>query len=162
MMTHLVEWLTHTRISTTISDTAWIIPAVQCVHILAIAFTFTSMAMLDLRLAGVAGRQHSIESLAKRFLPTMWLAVIVLLVTGILLILGEPSRALLNWVFGVKMLLLLAVLLLTLVSDRVLRGYSGTWDRTTRPPVGARVVGILSLLLWTSIIVAGRWIAYSG
>jgi hypothetical protein len=34
------------------------------------------------------------------------------------------------------------------------------WDVALRPPIGARVAGVFSLVLWVGVIFAGRWIAY--
>jgi hypothetical protein len=35
------------------------------------------------------------------------------------------------------------------------------WDTTGRPPLAARAAGIASIVLWLSIVVAGRMIAYN-
>ena len=161
MLTEFVRWLGDTRASKLIADTEWVIPAAQSVHILAIAGLITSMAMLDLRLIGVYGRGHSIQSLAARFIPWLWRSLIILLATGAIMIAGEPDRELVNWVFQLKMSMLAAVLGLTVLSIRVLKGFGGAWDRGAGPPLAARLVGSVSLLLWLAILVAGRWIAYT-
>jgi uncharacterized membrane protein len=120
------------------------------------------MAMLDLRLMGLTAKRYSIRAVAERFLPWMWISVIVLLLTGVILITGEPDRALGNWVFQTKMALLIAVLAISWGFNRVLKRDLGAWERgDSRHEKAAKVTGLVSLLLWIGIVVAGRWIAYA-
>src|SRR5271169_4782837 len=90
------EWLRTTALSQVIQDTSWVIPSVQVIHILSVALVISSAAMLDLRLLGVVGRGQPTAIYARRFLPVIWLTLIVLLCSGTILIIGEPSRELEN------------------------------------------------------------------
>jgi hypothetical protein len=89
--------------------------------------------------------------------PWMWISVLVLLCTGAVLITGEPERSLGNWVFQVKMGLLASVLLITVVFKQLLKRHVEDGEHS---PWAAKLIGLVSLLLWIGIIVAGRWIAY--
>ncbi len=60
-MREFCVWLSATSFSQQIQDAFWVIPTVQIVHIVSIAIVMTSMAMLDLRLIGIAGRRQSLE-----------------------------------------------------------------------------------------------------
>ncbi len=163
-MNDFINWLGATPASLTIQEVFWIIPTVQIVHILAISVVLASMAMLDLRLLGVAGRRHSIMSLSRRFMPWLWGALIVLAVTGSILIVGEPKRALGNVAFETKMCMLATAILVTvgfqLLLKRDLKG--GAADLVRPHHALAKVVGAISLVLWVGIAVAGRLIAYAG
>ena len=150
-------WLAATPLSQRIQDTFWVIPTVQIVHIVSIAIVMTSMAMLDLRLVGVAGRRQSLFDMAGRFLPWVWTALVVLLCSGTILIIGEPGRDLLNTVFWIKMSLLATALVLTLTFQHMLRRSKTFWDRNRTAAV---LLGSVSLVIWMGIIGAGRWIAY--
>jgi hypothetical protein len=157
MMQAFCNWLSNTWLSLRIQDVFWVIPTVQTVHILAIAVVMSSVTMVDLRLLGVAGRSQSLPDVAHRFLPWVWTAIVVLLCTGIILIIGEPGRELLSPVFWLKMSLLACVLLVTAAFQyRVSRG-GEFWERRR---VAAWLTAILSLVLWVGIVAAGRWIAY--
>jgi uncharacterized membrane protein len=160
-MQALIQWIMGTSASKTIANVAWIIPAVQTIHILAISVVISTMAMLDLRLLGLTAKRYTIRAVADRFLPWMWLSVIVLLITGVILITGEPDRALGNWVFQTKMALLIAVLAISWGFNRVLKRDLTAWDRDSRHKAAAKVTGLVSLLLWIGIVVCGRWIAYA-
>jgi len=150
-------WLAGTSLSQQIQDAFWVIPTVQTVHIISIAIVMTSMAMLDFRLIGIAGRRQSLTEVGNRFLPWVWTALVVLLCSGTILIIGEPGRDLLNTVFWIKMSLLATGLVLTWTFQHMLRRSKTFWDRN-RP--AAVLLGSASLVIWVGIIGAGRWIAY--
>ena len=160
MLLSIINWISHTAASDTISNATWIIPLFQTIHIMAIAVVVSTMGMLDLRLMGVAGTQHSMRSLVDRYVPWMWVAVIVLLCTGVVLITGEPERSLGNWVFQVKMGLLATVLLVTVGFSRTIKHNLDSWERAPTHQLTAKATGLVSLLLWVGIVIAGRWIAY--
>ena len=158
MLRAFCDWLSNTPISMAIQDAFWVIPTVQTVHIASIAVVMASMAMLDLRLVGIFSTGQSVDTVAHRFLPWVWAAVLVLLATGSILIIGEPGRELLNAMFWLKMSMLACVLIITGTFQYLLRSNgSAFWERRR---LAAALVGIVSLLLWISIVAAGRWIAY--
>src|SRR5215468_5367480 len=99
-------WLDQTPFSQTIQTKAGIVPTVQTVHILAIAMVMTSALMIDLRLIGVVNRDQTFARVCARFLPFVWWPLLVLLLTGVIMIVGEPARSLKNPVFQLKVALI--------------------------------------------------------
>ncbi len=153
-------WLEATALSRTIQTVEWIIPAVQTVHILAVASVVTSVLMLDLRLIGWGARDLSMAAVARRFLPFVWWSLPVLLASGATLIVGEPARALENPVFWLKMGLLAAATGITLASQLPLRRHAAFWESSAGRRRAARLLAAASLAAWVAIVFAGRWIAY--
>ena len=157
MIREFCTWLANTSLSQHIQDAFWVIPTVQTLHIVSIAIVMTSMAMLDLRLVGIAGRRQSLQQMASRFLPWVWVTLVVLLCSGTILIIGEPGRELQSEMFWIKMSLLAGAIVLTLIFQTLLRRRNGFWE-THR--AAAVLLGTVSLLMWVGIVGAGRWIAY--
>ncbi len=157
MLQTFCDWLSNTPFSMTIQTVLWIIPAVQTVHILCVAVVMSCMAMLDLRLVGVAGRRQPISRVVGRFVPWVWCALPILALSGSILIIGEPSRELQNPYFRAKMVMLATVIVITLVVQLQNKKNATYWE-TRR--AAARLTGLASLLLWVGIVTAGRWIAY--
>ncbi len=153
-------WLEATTLSHTMKTIEWTIPAVQTVHILAVATVVTPVLMIDLRLLGIGARELAIGSIANRFFPYVWWPLPVLLATGIALIAAEPSRTLKNPIFLLKMGLLIAAAGVTLGCQIPLRRDAEFWDRNAARRRTVRLMAIASLSLWIAIIFAGRWIAY--
>jgi uncharacterized membrane protein len=160
-MAVISAWLAETSLSVAVSGAAWVIPTVQAIHILAIAIVLSSVAMLDLRLAGLIGREQPIRSMTLRFYPWIWGALAVLLVTGFIMIMGEPDRELRNWIFWAKMALIVSAVLVTMPVRRMLDECRFRDLAPNRQQV-IRLLALVSLLLWVTVIVCGRWIAYAG
>jgi hypothetical protein len=92
----ICAWLDQTPLSQAIQVTNWVVPAVQTVHILAIAVVASSALIIDLRVIGVFGADQPMKDVASRFLPFVWWPLLILLVTCAIMVTGEPPRSLKN------------------------------------------------------------------
>jgi hypothetical protein len=155
------KWLAATALSHTIQTAGWIIPSLQTIHILSVAVVFSSAIAVDLRIWRLLERDVPLPEVARRFLPTIWPVLLILLTTGSLLIVGEPRRSLLNSTFYLKMALLAVAIMLTAGLQRSLSSSPNFWDRDRARRVTARFTATLSILVWCGILFAGRWIAYT-
>jgi hypothetical protein len=151
-------WIDQTALSQAIQVTNWVVPTVQTIHILAIAVVASSVLMIDLRLIGAFWADRPVREVAARFLPLVWWPLIILFVTGAVMIVAEPSRSLKNPAFQLKMALLVAALTVTATFQFLQRRNAAFGDRRSR--AAATMIAIISMLLWSSIVFAGRWIAY--
>ena len=154
------HWLADTPLSMTIQNVSWIIPTVQSIHILSIALVISSVFMVDLRLLGIIGRGQPTATYMHRFLPLIWWTLIVLLLSGTILIIGEPARDLLNPAFQFKMAMLIAAMVVTFVLHWPVGRDPAYWELTGRRGGAGKLIAVLSLMAWVSIVFAGRWIAY--
>lgn len=164
MMTSMLEvlsaWLTQSVLSSMLRETMWAIPAVQTLHILSIAVAVSSVYLFDLRVIGVFSKNQSTVAVAKRVLPWAWSALGVLAMSGSLLIVAEPERSLMNAVFGVKLMMVVAAAATVWVRQRGLRLSPGYWESTPGVQKAGRAIAVASLVLWTGVVFAGRLIAY--
>lgn len=160
-MTSISDWLSDTSLSAALASRFWAVPMLQSVHILAIGVVMASIAMLDLRLAGLIGREQSLRGLTLRFYPWIWGALAVLVVTGLLQIMAEPARELLNWIFWTKMGLIAAAVLFTMPLRALLEDCRYR-DLAPRKQRLFRTCALISLVLWVLVVSSGRWIAYAG
>lgn len=154
------DWLAGTPPSLVIQTVSWIIPAVQSVHIMAITVVVGSVLMVNMKLLGVTGRGAAVSALTHRFLPWVWVALLVLLTTGLILIAAEPRRDLLNNVFRLKMLLVVLVGAATFWLQTSVDQNPAAWGVQPDRPWRARMIAIVSLTIWVGVIICGRWIAY--
>ena len=160
-LTALSDWLAATGLSIWLASQVWAVPMLQSVHILSIGLILASLAMLDLRLAGLIGRDQSLREMTLRFYPWIWGALGVLVTTGILQIMAEPARELLNWIFWTKMGLIVTAVLFTAPLRRLLEDCRFR-DLTPRKRLLFRTCALVSLALWVLVVTCGRWIAYAG
>src|SRR5271155_4494672 len=96
-------WLEATALSTWIreSTSVWAFPAILSLHTVGMGFVAGLNAAVDLRILGFAPSVPLLE--LKRFLPVMWMGFWVNAVSGVLLLIGSPTKALTNPVFYVKL-----------------------------------------------------------
>jgi uncharacterized membrane protein len=157
MLTDLVRWIVQTPFSLYLQNLKNMIPVVQTVHIFAIAAVLSSATVIDLRVLHLISRDRPLQSIFRRFEPGVWVGLVVLLITGSLLIIAEPARALLAIQFQVKMGLVVAGITVTVILGRMMKRPG----RDEASPMSARALAVISLLIWVAIIAAGRWIAYA-
>jgi hypothetical protein len=123
---------------------------------------FGSVVMFDLRLLGWIMRKVPVSEVVDRLLPWTIGAFVIMVISGTLLFYAIPLRSYQNIFFRTKMLLLLlAGLNVWVFHSRVYPKVVAAWDGEGVPPRVARVAGGLSLVLWISIVVSGRMIAYN-
>jgi hypothetical protein len=138
-VSRFADWLAQTSLSTAIQVNEWVIPTVQSIHIVAIGVVLGSVLMVTLRTVGLAAREQTLAEMTARFDPWKWSGLAVLLATGFVMIVGEPARQLLTLSFWTKMALVTLVVLVR--------------PRTPAP-------AFVMLLVWFTIVVLGRLIAY--
>ena len=148
------HWLSSTPLSQLIQRTHGAIAGIQVIHIICFA-TLVGLALnLALRVAGRGLAAEPLASLAGRFVPAMWVCLVVLLASGSLLIIAEPFRTIRNPMFYTKMSLLLVAIVLTLRLSSLAR------RKPEKATVARVAVAALYMLVWAGIMVAGRLIAY--
>ena len=159
-MQEFAQWLADGVFSQWLQRALWPIILLQTLHILAIAMVLSSVAMVELRVLGLASGQ-SMTRTAQRFLPWLWTGLGLLAASGIVLVIAEPKRTLdNNPAFQLKMLMLAIAIAMTVAFQVSLRRNAGLWE--TKAP-GRKTLGVLAVLTLTlslAIAVAGRWIAY--
>jgi hypothetical protein len=153
-------WIDQTPLSQALQATSWVVPTVQTVHILAIAVVASSALMIDLRLLGVFWADRPMKDVFSRFLPLVWWPLLILVATGVIMIIGEPARSLKNPAFQLKMLLLVTALIVTGLLQFFQRQDGAFGDFRSAPRPLRVTMAVVSMLLWSAIIFAGRWIAY--
>ncbi len=155
------EWLSTTSPSVFIQKhEAWMIPTIQSIHIVGIGLVVGSILMVALRIFGVAGTDQTLGQTHSRFAPWISWSLVLLLVTGLLMVIGEPVRELVTVSFWVKMALVLAIVAVG-VAFRNAVAAQAQRSETAGPASGsARLAAALTLLALVLIIMLGRFIAY--
>lgn len=88
----------------------------------------------------------------------MWLGFGINFLSGLMLLAAYPAKALTNWVFFVKMgLVVLALWVLERLKGEIAVANGGMREVSTQ----ARVLAAMSLFVWAGTILAGRYLAYT-
>jgi hypothetical protein len=89
----------------------------------------------------------------------MWLGFGVNLVSGVALLLAYPAKALTNWVFYLKMALVLAAVYIDVRINREIATRGG--GAILSMAFDARRWAIVSLAMWAAATITGRLLAYT-
>lgn len=152
-------WLESTALNQWIvgSPSLWAFPGILAVHAIGMGFAAGLSAAIDLRVLGIAPGVPMREM--RRFLPMLWLGFWLNAVSGVLLLIGYPTKALTNPLFYVKLFLVgLAMVLVRRISHVL------TDDQALIASLSVRRVrwlAIASLTCWAAAITAGRLLAYT-
>ena len=132
-------------------------PGVLVLHALGMAFLVGGNIALDLRMLGFAAG-IPLPSMEK-FFPVMWFGFWVNAISGCMLLIGYPTKALTNPVFYLKLtLILLAMLNMRWLQVRVLR--SPGLEKSSISG-RARFLAGISIAMWAAAVTAGRLLAYT-
>jgi hypothetical protein len=139
------------------SESIFAFPTIITLHTIGMGFLAGGSAAIDLRILGFAPG-ISLKAMG-RFLPLLWLAFVVNAISGILLLIAYPTKALTNPIFYIKLgLIALAVGLVYRIGTTVLREQRGDQKATAK---SAKVLALMSLAAWIALITAGRLLAYT-
>ncbi len=147
-------WLNDTAIGVVVRDSLWLFPAIQVVHLLALAALGGAVLAVDLRVLGVALRGVHVETLAADVSPVMTGSLIVITLSGVGMFLSEALRMYDNAAFWVKVVtFVVAVVFTYAVRPRWLNDAAASRR-------GARAIAATSIGLWTLVAAAGRGIGF--
>lgn len=160
-MKQFAEWLSTTSSSVFIQNhNGWVIPTIQSIHIVGIAAVFGSVFMICLRILGWAGMDQTLRQTTSRFGPWLTGGLWLMLVTGILMVIGEPVRELVTFSFWLKMFLVAVSTVVVTIFQSSLRKHEQRWEDTLVQRGSIKGLAIVTFLIWVCIIILGRLIAY--
>ena len=165
-MEGFAQWLGDTSASAVVQKTLWLIPLMQTIHIICVALVFSSVVMIEFRVLGYT-KSGTVAETARRFVPWIFVGVVVMALTGAVLIIGEPARSLPSFEFQMKMLFLAIAMGLTFLFARSVHRHAPVWesaDGTAGLSSGRATVNALALAAlaaWALVVIYGRWIAYT-
>jgi hypothetical protein len=158
-MNPLLLWLESTTLSTWVreSPSVFAFPAILSCHTVGMGLAAGINASLALRILGVAPGVAISEM--KRFFPVMWFGFWLNAISGVVLLIAYPTKALTNPLFYFKLALVaVAVALVKPISRRVF-GNPVQAASPSADHIGA--LAIASLVCWAGVIVSGRLLAYT-
>jgi len=157
----VLEWLhalEQTWIGEVVRESAF--PYVEGTHVLALSLSVGTVAWFDLRLLGAAMRSRPVSEVFDSVKGWMLAGFGLMFVTGALLFAAHATKAYESWSFRAKIALLALAGLNTFVFHLTIDRRRLEWNAAPVPPPAARMAGLMSLVLWLSVIAAGRFFAY--
>jgi hypothetical protein len=140
-----------------IESSRWVWPLVEDMHFLGLILLLGGVGVLNLRMLGL-WKQLPIGPL-HRFLPWAIAGFFINVVTGFLFFIGMPYFYVFNWIFQLKILVIVfaGANLLLIHCTGVFRKWSQIGANEDAPAL-AKLVALSSLIMWIAIIIIGRYI----
>ncbi len=153
----LIRLIADLPVSEFVRSSVWAYPALETVHLFGLGLLFGPIVIFDLRVLGFL-RASGVAALAALLLPWVWLGFVLNLASGFLLFGSDANEFSVNPAFLAKMALIVFAGLNAMIFQWRASTVRGATDGAER--LGLRLQALLSIVLWSSVIVAGRMIAY--
>ncbi len=144
-----------------VAASTWAFPTLESVHVVAIVTVVGSIAVMDLRLIGVASNECAVTELSKDTLPWTWGAFGLAMITGALLFVSKATSYIVNPFFLWKM----ALIALAGANMGVFHLFTWRtvkhWDTGCAVPLPGKIAGGLSLGFWVIVVFVARAIGFT-
>jgi hypothetical protein len=156
-----LESLETSGLATKIRDSLVLFPLLESAHVFGLALVFGTIAVIDLRLLGIASTQRSFQRMASEILRWTWAAFALTALTGALMFTTNARVYYHNAFFRTKMVLLLLAGINMLVFELTAGRTVHIWHKAPSAPRAGKAAAALSLVLWIAIIFMGRIIGFT-
>jgi hypothetical protein len=155
----ITSWPISLAVRGDLPGSEWLFPIIETLHVIALTIVFGSIAMMDLRLLGIASGNTPVSRLSSELLPWTWAAWCTAAVFGTTLFLSKADVYAANLQFELKFVCMGLAAVNMLVFHLGAYRRVERWD-TGEPPLSAKVAGGLSLALWIGVVFFGRWTGF--
>jgi len=150
-----------TAVATKIRESLYVFPFLESTHVIGLALVFGTIAIIDLRLIGLASSQRSFKRIYSDILKWTWAAFALTALTGALMFITNATVYYHNFYFRAKMLPMVLAGINMGVFELTLGRKVESWDKSPSAPPLGRAVGVLSIAMWIAVIFMGRLIGFT-
>jgi len=154
-------WLSFAPESAVMRESRWAFPTTLSVHLLGLVLLVGMRLAIDLRLTGWAFGGVPASQLVDRAAPWSVVGAIVTMASGMALYTADSARMGANPAFQLKLIALALALANVWFFHVVLARGRRDWDTAVTPPRAVQASAWVSLALWTVVVIAGRFVAFS-
>lgn len=150
------EWHTDSWLGLAISNSIWLFPFVETIHILAMAIMFGGLLVLNLRMLGIGMKRQQLPMLASTLMPFVNWGLIIMLLSGYAMFASGALKYFSNDGFKFKMQALAIVIIFQYtIYNSLLKK-----DDSQRSAALGGAVSLVSFGLWFLVGAAGRAIGF--
>ncbi|HWF09782.1 MAG TPA: DUF6644 family protein [Bryobacteraceae bacterium] len=157
----ILKWLEATGLATRIRESLYIFPLLESTHVLGLALVFGTIAVIDLRLLGLASAHRPFRRVASDIFKWTWAAFALTAATGALMFITNAGVYYHNAFFRAKMLLLVLAGLNMAVFELTAGRSVVKWDEAPAAPRAGKAAAVASLAIWIAVICMGRIIGFT-
>ena len=159
MPPEFIQALQNMSLATAIRESAIVFPVILSLHLAGMGLFGGMILMTDLRLLGIALTKHPVSDIVNGLRPWKHLGLTLTAGCGILLLWSKAAIYNPNPYLHINLGLFVLIIIHALAFRSVYRNVADL-DRSPVIPGRAKMAAALSILLWISVVTAGRWIGY--
>jgi uncharacterized membrane protein len=160
-ITELLKWLQGLPVAVFIHKTPWAFTTIEVIHVFAVSLVIGTIAIVDLRLLGIASTKRPFAELSRKVLPFTWAAFVIAVIAGSFLFISKATDYFENAVFWIKMALIVIAGINMMIFEFITVRDVQRWNLDPTPPPRARLAGGISITVWILVLGFGRLIAFS-
>jgi uncharacterized membrane protein len=150
MFLHFCAWLQQNPLVLWVDNSVVLSAVLEICHYTGFFLLVGTVAIVDLRIMGIAGKRQDVTALGKQMFPLMWTGLIFAFVSGFLMFAGDATDFALASVFHIKV----GVIVLAMVLGIIVQWNVPKWGQMPSIPASAKVLAFVSLVLWIGAILA--------
>ncbi len=136
-----------------LNNTEWAFPLTECFHITAFALSIGTIMLVDLKMLGLAMKRQTSGQLTRDTGLWTFAGLVIVILSGLLIFSSDPIHYINNSMFKLKVLMLTLAIIYNYTIHRKVALSNATGGM-------AKAVGVVSVLMWTSVVFGGLWIAF--
>ena len=134
----------------TMGSTGWMYSTISVTHYVTMFWFIGSIAMVDLRVMGLAARNRSVAELAQQLFPWAWTGCALSILSGFLMFATDAG----DWAPSQHFHIKLALLAASILFAAIVQVSATKWSQAPEISSAAKFIALLSLLLWIATIVS--------
>jgi|SRR5690348_14357078 len=149
-MLHFCAWLQNNSLLVAINSSTVLSALMEVAHYAGFFLLVGTIAIVDLRVLGIAGRGQNVAILGAQLFPWMWVGLAFAFLSGFVMFSGDAGDFYLASVFRIK----ISVILLAVIFGIIVQWGARKWGQLPSVPVSAKILALVSLVLWIGAILA--------
>ena len=154
-------WMSELESSIALRESSYVAPWFQVFHVVFVGLFAGSVFFMDLRLVGVGSTRLPFSQVQRQLFPWQMFGIVGANVTGAGLLFANPMTYFANVIFWTKMAAMAVAGLNAIAFHFITAATMAEWDSRPRLPPAAQFAGVIGLILWTNVILAGRLMYYA-
>jgi hypothetical protein len=134
----------------TLGSTGWMYSTVAVTHYFSMFWCIGSVAVVDLRVMGIAARKRNVGELADQLFPWAWIGFALAIISGFFMFATDAGDWAPSPVFHIK----LTLIAVSAIAAYVVQRGAHKWALNPEIPRAAKIIALISLLLWIVTILS--------
>ena len=144
-----------------VASSSWAFPTIECVHVIAIVTVFGTVAIMDLRLLGLASKSCAVTEISSDTLPWTWGAFVVAAISGTLLFISKAHIYAIDPWFLWKMVFIVVAGINMAIFHLFTWRSVHDWASGCKVPLAGVIAGGASVFFWVLVVFCARLIGFT-